>query len=70
MALEKTNLLFPPIVCGPMEPSQLGVVLPHEQPMCDLTGLLKEPDSGFGSGEPLTDLTMTMENLGKIRQYP
>jgi len=59
-----------PPVCGPMDPSELGVVLPHEQPMCDLTGLLKEPEPGFGTGKPLADLAVTMENLGTIRQYP
>ena len=57
-------------MCGPRSPDELGMVLPHEQPMCDLTGLLKEPDPGFGSGKPLADLSVALENLGVIRQYP
>ena len=57
-------------VSGPVDPSQLGVVLPHEQPMCDFTRLLLEPEPGFGNGKPLADLSITMENLGTIRKYP
>ncbi len=58
------------VVCGPMSPDELGTVQPHEQPMCDLTELLREPGPGFGSGKPLADLSVTLENLGVIRQYP
>jgi len=58
------------LVNGPVDPSQLGVVLPHEQPMCDLTGLLQEPAPGFGNGKPLADLPITIENHGVIRLYP
>ena len=58
------------LVCGPKEPDELGVVLPHEQPMCDLRNLFKEPELGFGGGESLADLKLQICNLGKVRQYP
>lgn len=67
---QKSKLSLFNTVCGPKEPSELGVVLPHEQPMCDFTGLFQDPGPGFGSGESLANLNMQMSNLGKIRQYP
>lgn len=58
------------VVCGLKEPDELGVVLPHEQPMCDLRRLFKKLEPGFGSGEDLADINLQMSNLGKVRQYP
>ena len=60
-------LKFLPIVSGLVDPSELGIVLPHEQPLVDLTQLLIEPQY---VSDCLADIPITMENLGKIRQYP
>ena len=56
------------IVAGPVEPSQLGVTLPHEHILLDFTGAIMDP--GYCSPDELSGLKLTMKNLGKIRQFP
>ena len=62
---------FPPSlppVLGPMDPSDLGVTLPHEHLLLDFTVALMDPE--YCRANDLIDLELKMENLGKIRQFP
>ena len=52
---------------GPIDPSDLGPTLTHEQLLLDLTGLMKKPEYG---PDCLSDLEFSIENLGKIRHFP
>lgn len=56
-----------PTVLGPIDPSDLGLTLTHEQLLLDLTGLMKKPEYG---PDCLSDLEFSIENLGKIRHFP
>ncbi len=56
-------------VLGPIDdPQSLGVVLPHEQLLLDLSFLFKEPE--YGVEKDIADLTFELKNLGKIRHFP
>ena len=56
-----------PAVLGPVSPDSLGVILPHEHLLVDMTAFITQPNYG----PSLTDLEMTsLSNMGKIRQYP
>jgi hypothetical protein len=60
-------------VVGAKSPGDLGVVLPHEQPLVDLTGLHMEVPARYsGARDPkdITNLDLRLENIGKIRQFP
>ena len=59
------------LVLGPREPSELGVVLPHEQPLLDLTGLYTKPTPAYEKliGD-ISELDFQIKNLGRIRQFP
>ncbi|XP_064405366.1 phosphotriesterase-related protein-like [Halichondria panicea] len=58
-------------VLGPRDPSELGMVLPHEQPLVDLRKLFSPPRPAFQDlvGD-ISDLDLQIQNLGKIRQFP
>ena len=49
------------IVLGPVEPSSLGVILPHEHFLVDFRQAVVKPER---------DLELVMENLGVIRRFP
>lgn len=56
-------------VLGWVDPGALGITLTHEQLLLDLRKLFCKP--GYGpSDNSLTDLDLTLKNLGKIRQFP
>ena len=59
---------------GPRSPSDLGVVLPHEQPLLDLTGLfMAVPPRYAGAGhapEEIAEFDFQLKNISKIRQFP
>ena len=49
------------------------MVLPHEQPLVDLTGLFMEVPARYsGARDPkdITNLDFRLENIAKIRQFP
>lgn len=51
-----------------MEPSELGVTLPHEHLLLDFTGAMCDPR--YCSFDEVAGLKLEIQNLGKIRQYP
>jgi len=69
MALSGFKISY--LVLGPRDPADLGVVLPHEQPLVDLRKRSIEPRPGFLKyvGD-ISELEFRIENLGKIRLYP
>ena len=61
------------LVLGATSPSELGVILPHEQPLVDLTGLFMEvPPRYSGGRDPrdIANLNFQLNNIAKIRQFP
>ncbi len=64
------TITLPPVL-GPRDPSELGMVLPHEQPLVDLRKLFSPPRPAFQDlvGD-ISDLDLQIQNLGKIRQFP
>ena len=61
------------LVLGAKSPGELGVVLPHEQPLVDLTGLHMEVPARYsGARDPkdITNLDFRLENMAKVRQFP
>ena len=59
---------FFPIVAGPIEPKNLGVVLPHEHLLLDFQCSFR--DAEYGNQSDISDLTIELKNLGKIRHFP
>ena len=55
------------VVLGPVDPESLGVVLPHEHLLVDMRYFLMPPEYGPND---MRDKKISMETLGKIRQYP
>lgn len=53
---------------GTLDPSDLGVVLPHEHLLLDFRKAQR--DAEYGIQTNISDLTFKLENLGKIRQFP
>lgn len=71
VAMHCTGMLMAaafPTVTGPMAPQDLGVVLPHEYTLVDTQWALK--DAEYGMQKDLSDLSIELRNLGKIRQFP
>ena len=68
-------LIFPSVL-GPVDASQLGVVLPHEHILVDFTrGVVEHPLEGTTAAEKekeerIKNLELTMENQGLIRRFP
>ena len=61
------------LVLGEKSPAELGVILPHEQPLVDLTGLFMEVPARYsGTRDPkdITNLDFRLENIAKIRRFP
>ena len=61
------------LVVGAKSPAELGVTLPHEQPLVDLTGLFMEVPARYsGARDPkdITNLDFRLENIAKIRRFP
>ena len=56
-----------PAVLGPVPPDELGVTLPHEHLLVDMTAIMIPPNYG---SQPMTDLELALHNMGKIRQFP
>lgn len=58
-------------VLGPRGPAKLGIILPHEQPLFDLTALYTKlrPTYKRLIGD-ISKLDFQLKNLGKIRQFP
>ena len=55
---------------GPLHPDELGVTLAHEHVIFKYEDIFfKEPDHTYTTDD-LFNLSMTMENFGKIRRYP
>ena len=61
-------------VLGARSPSELGVTLPHEQPLLDLTGLfMAVPERYAGGRDPaeIAELNFErLENMNTIWQFP
>lgn len=58
---------------GPKSPDELGVTLPHEQPLLDLTGLFMEVPARYAGGRDpaeIANLDFQLKNIAKIRQFP
>ncbi len=54
---------------GPVPPSELGVVLPHEHILVDFSkGLVPHPL--LPDGRDVAALPLAMENMGIVRRYP
>ena len=60
--------LILPLVLGPESPDKLGVVLPHEHLLLDFRKAEIRPQ--YLPQDAIRDLSLEMNNLGKIRQYP
>ena len=56
------------LVLGPESPDKLGVVLPHEHLLLDFRKAEIRPQ--YLPQDAIRDLSLEMNNLGKIRQYP
>ena len=56
-----------PAVLGPVDPSEVGVVLPHEHLFINFSGAATVPAFGADS---VADLSFSLENYGKILQFP
>lgn len=57
-------------VLGPVHPDELGVTLAHEHVLFKYEDIFyKEPDHTYSTND-LINLSMTIENFGKIRRYP
>jgi phosphotriesterase-related protein len=52
-------------VRGPIDPSDLGVVLPHEHLLVDISSYFVEPDE---AGREAAYAPLTIENLGQVRR--
>ena len=50
-----------------MSPTELGVTLPHEHLLLDMTACITPVTYG---NLPLTDLDLVLHNMGKIRRFP
>ena len=59
--------LILPLVLGPESPDKLGVVLPHEHLLLDFRKAKIRPQ--YLPQDAIRDLSLEMNNLGKIRQY-
>lgn len=60
-------------VLGATSPSELGVTLPHEQPLVDLTGLFMEVPARYSGGRDprdIANLNFQLSDIAKIRQFP
>ena len=67
----KTGLVEVKSVTGSISPSDLGITLPHEHVLCDLTCLFKESLAKRGvpaSKVPLIEAPVRMNNLGELRR--
>ena len=74
MVVYSTHKLSDMAVVGPVSPSELGVTLPHEQPLVDLTGLFMAVPTRYAGGRDPAEIAEynfeRLENIGKIRQFP
>ena len=67
-AVKLSVVCFHDPVLGPVDPSDLGLTLTHEHLLVDFRkGFLPPPP---GNDDSLSDLRLSMENLGAIRRFP
>ena len=53
---------------GAVDPQSLGVVLPHEHMLLDFRLAYTPPE--YGVQKDLSNLSVELKNLGKIRHFP